>query len=395
MDRMRPMLPLLLLAGCAWSLGRPKCGDNALDPGEACDPPGAVAQCPSGEFCKAGCTCAPACDCCASMPTRLVLTHRPKAGSCGKISYANGMSRNLDCGTLYFGGGGNSIPHPFLPEITQTFAVTKCDSVTETLTLGPTTPLESSTCTADGCKFGAPIAIPNSNSTPTSTCLMVQVGAGTTGSSSCDGMLTVLMPLRGNLFLTGDLLPLEPGIQPCPLCIGGACRGGANNGMACTPHTSDLGVSYPTSNDCPPLAFTQLGTIPLMTEMTTGPATNQARVSGTQARVFCGYCRDADGTLNFRNPPTVCFENSSWLGCVQPEESCEQRTMGAFGPNGGGAELIELTGTPSGCLANRAAHSATAVAGICIPPTFSATVDAAGDLPGPGAFSLTGDLQLQ
>ena len=128
--------------------------------------------------------------------------------------------------------------------------------------------------------------------------------------------------------------------------------------------------------------------------MTTGPATNQARASGTQPRVFCGYCRDADGTLTFANPPSACFPNS-FLGCVQPEESCEQRTQGAFGPAGGGAELIELTGATSGCLANRAQHSATAVAGMCVVPTFDPSVDASADLPGPGAFSLTGSLQLQ
>jgi len=31
---------------------------------------------------------------------------------------------------------------------------------------------------------------------------------------------------------------------------------------------------------------------------------------------------------------------------------------------------------------------------FCIPPTFNATVDAAADLPGPGAVSLAGTAQL-
>jgi hypothetical protein len=403
MDRMPPalLLPLLLsLGGCPWQYGPPRCGDGTLDAGagEACDPPNAVAQCPSGESCKAGCMCAPRCHCCASAPSRLVLTHRPSGGACGKVTYLDGSTRPLDCGTLYFGGGGNSVPFPLLPEITSNFAVTGCDAQTETMTLGPTTLADTknfSTCTTDECQFGAPVAIPNSHSTATSACLLLQVGAGTTGTSSCDGMLNVLMPLRGRLFLTGDLLPTVPGIQPCPLCVSGTCQGGLANGKSCKPQTSDLGDSYPTSNDCPPFPATQIGVIPLMAHMTNSTAINAARESGTQKRVFCGFCRDADGTGGFDNPPTACWPYPPLLSCVQPFESCEQRNQGAFGPAGGGAELIQLNGTPSGCLEDRARHSATTVVGMCVVPTFNATVDAVSDLPGPAAFSLTGELQIQ
>ena len=42
-----------------------------------------------------------------------------------------------------------------------------------------------------------------------------------------------------------------------------------------------------------------------------------------------------------------------------------------------------------------ARHAATLVSIFCIPPTFDPTVDAAGDLPGPGAALLYGDAQLQ
>ena len=38
---------------------------------------------------------------------------------------------------------------------------------------------------------------------------------------------------------------------------------------------------------------------------------------------------------------------------------------------------------------------ASILAGIfCIPPSYNSTVDAAGDLPGPGAIALTGEAQL-
>src|SRR4029450_13557504 len=68
------------------------------------------------------------------------------------------------------------------------------------------------------------------------------------------------------IYLTGDSLPLRPGIQPCPLCTGGqvgvsgsgTCEGGLNNGMACTPANTDvnggngMGPASPTRHACPP-----------------------------------------------------------------------------------------------------------------------------------------------
>ena len=46
---------------------------------------------------------------------------------------------------------------------------------------------------------------------------------------------------------------------------------------------------------------------------------------------------------------------------------------------------------PAGvCIADGAAHNATEVSVFCIPPSFNATADAAGDLPGPGAVALPG-----
>ena len=41
-----------------------------------------------------------------------------------------------------------------------------------------------------------------------------------------------------------------------------------------------------------------------------------------------------------------------------------------------------------------AAHASTLVSVFCIPPTFNGAIDAAADLPGPGAVSLPGHAQL-
>ena len=49
---------------------------------------------------------------------------------------------------------------------------------------------------------------------------------------------------------------------------------------------------------------------------------------------------------------------------------------------------------PAGDMTDGAAHALTLASIFCIPPTFNATVDAAGDLPGPGAVTLSGTGQL-
>jgi hypothetical protein len=57
--------------------------------------------------------------------------------------------------------------------------------------------------------------------------------------------------------------------------------------------------------------------------------------------------------------------------------------------------VLSITGASAGaCLADGAPHAATLVSAFCIPPAYNATVDANGDLPGPGAVSLPGQSQL-
>ena len=72
---------------------------------------------------------------------------------------------------------------------------------------------------------------------------------------------------------------------------------------------------------------------------------------------------------------------------------CEQRDAGAFGPGESGAQTITQTGVPAGPISNTGQPS-TLVSIFCIPPTFNATVDSAGDLPAPGAVALPGTAQL-
>jgi hypothetical protein len=94
-----------------------------------------------------------------------------------------------------------------------------------------------------------------------------------------------------------------------------------------------------------------------------------------------------------------CWENGMAVGSACSEahnraETCEQRTVGAFGPNGGAIRTIRVFGARAGAIHDGQPHGATLGAIFSVAPTFDSTVDAADDLPGPAAVSLQGDVQL-
>jgi hypothetical protein len=326
---------------------------------------------------------------------------------------------NMACSGLYTGGGGNSVPLPFkVPDLANAVtAITTCSG--QTGTLGSTTSTDTGnnrTCTASGCLFGGPLAVPNPGSTPTSVCVLNAVGGALSGSVTCDtGATAISLPLSSVLFLTGDTATdpgsTIPGIQPCPVCNrggSGVCEGGPNNGLACTPGTSTLGgnASYPTSHDCPPDPMFNIGTLPVEFNLSSGTVTwsgttatnDTGSTLSVQNRVFSGFCRDVDGTGAFEGttPATAkeCWKNGAAVGtaCSGTFESCEQRNNGAFGPSGGANRTIREIGNAMSILGGPA--SATLVSVFSIRPTFDPTVDAAGDLPGPGAVSLVGTASL-
>jgi hypothetical protein len=342
------------------------------------------------------------------------------AGDCGDIIDQTGMVvNNIACAGLFTGGGGNSVPLPFsVPD--QGIAISAIDGCTgQTATLGGSTSAETGSnrnCTSTGCLFGAPLAVPNPGSTPTSVCVLNAASADVTGTAVCDtGATTVNLPLASVIFLTGDTAT-DPtstiaGIQPCPLCSGGSCIGGPNNGDPCTPGTSTLGgnAAYPTSHDCPPDPMFSIGSLPIAFSLTSGTvswsgttATNDT--GGTfsvQNRVFSGFCRDVGGTggtgaFEGTSPATahLCWENgmAQNAACAEPFESCEQRTNGAFGPAGGSNRTIIAIGNGSSILGGPTLGTLVSI--FSIPPTFDPTVDSAGDLPGPGAVALPGTATL-
>jgi hypothetical protein len=332
-------------------------------------------------------------------------------GSCGSYD-SNAGSTPINCGGLYFGGGGNSVPLPVsVPDQGNAVSkITSCDATTNTATIGAATSAETGsnrTCSDAGCLFGAPLAVPNPGSTPTSTCVLNAIGAGVSGTVACTtGESSLSAPLNSIIYLTGDtatdLGSTIAGIQPCPLCSAGTCIGGPNDGLSCAPGTTALTEAYPTSHDCPPDPMHNIGTLPVSFALTSGtvswrgtPATNDTGEPSSQGRIFSGFCRDSNGTGAFAQPAQKCWENTVAVGaaCTEPFETCEQRNNGAFGPAGGANSTITVFGSAGGNLsAGPAAGTLASVFGI--PPTFDATVDAAGDLPGPGAVALPGTARL-
>ena len=375
------------------------------------------------------------CSCGSPTPTQVSFTTATGSGNCGTVKNSSGTTLlNLTCGTLYFGGGFVAVPPSVPPDKGVTIANASCTGTS--LTLSHATAAQTGSirnCSAAGCLFGAPLAVPNPSSPGISNCIVNTITQDGFGSADCvTGAMSLNIPLASALHLTGDWLngsapdrPDVPGVQPCPLCSGSpgseTCQGGPNHGLACTPETSGsgvLGAAYPTSQDCPPPPGPFIGILPVAFALTTGSAGDTAFNSQRQQRVFCGYCNDFNDTGGFglcsggANDGDACLLQADCPGGTcggakpcqsdadcrppispgEPRESCQQRTGGAFGQ--GGAQTITQTGTPFGNLTDHAPHNGTMVTVFCIPPTFNSTVDGAAGLPGPGTVSIPGLAEL-
>ena len=357
-----------------------------------------------------------ACSCGAVPPNELRFGARAPSGVCGTLTTSTGPV-DLDCGVLYFGGGQVGTP-PF--DVTDmedptTLKVDCCFG--DTLVLGPKSAAAAGPkqCSEAGCLFGPPLVVPNLTSTPQSVCVYPTYTHDARGTARCDtGDVRVTLPIAGVAYLTGDILPRRcsggssPGLrcggtcvndqdlQPCPICNPTTlvCNGGQDNGMSCVPGSDEVpGPGFPTSRDCTVSSLVKVGDIPLPLSLTSGTSTRSASPSGTQARVFCGFCRDADVSLAFEEvSPGISRACKSDADCEQPYEACEQRDTGAIGYNLG--SVITEVGAPAGNLEDYGSHDATLVSAFCLPPTYFPIIDAPSDLPGPGAVSFPGRLQL-
>ena len=361
--------------------------------------------------------------CCGGMGFSSFIGEGVSGDVCGTIRNCDGSEyAPLICGGMYVGGGGNSITLPLSTPNNLQFTVGLTNCTGQTADVVPTTSIQTGSnlnCTdSDGCFFAGPLTIPNSVTTPTSACVIITVATPASGTINCSsGEAQIDLPLSAAIYLTGDGDPLRPGIQPCPLCTGGqvgvagsgVCQGGLNNGMNCTPANTDVnGVngmdpSYPTSHDCPPLLNASIGSIPISPSFSSGavswtgtpaPRPTSTSSSSVQTRVFCGFCRNP-GTGGFQQPFQQCWQNGA-VGpvCSAPNDSCQQRNQGAFGPNGQAVKTITAVGAAAGSIVDGLPHDQSLASVFCIPPTFNPTVDTAADLPGPVGLTLKGTTTL-
>jgi hypothetical protein len=374
----------------------------------------------------------PACDCGATDPSEFRFANGVGAGVCGNVTDGT-LTENFNCGEIIVGGGNSPVPNSVFQDMVNPVRLKVAECSGNNLILEGMSAAETGSnlqCSEPNCLFGPPLpfVLPV---TPQSACVYMRVDRAGRGTVQCDsGDASIDMEILGAMFLTGDILPrrcsggtnpggrcttlgadaactggtcvADPDVQPCPICnpVTGICNGGNANGKACAPAAQDVvGPAFPTSHDCTVSTLVSLGDIPIPFELSSGTTVRKAFASDGQTRVFCGFCR---------NPSTLCFEGdpacpggtdqlhrcSSDDECEPPFSVCQQRSPGAFGPNGASFMTATEIGTPAGSLEDFAPHAGTLSGIFCIAPTYNSIIDASSDLPGPGAVSMPGTLQL-
>jgi hypothetical protein len=96
-----------------------------------------------------------------------------------------------------------------------------------------------------------------------------------------------------------------------------------------------------------------------------------------------------DVTLGPLTGGTVMKAGAAGNFCPSPPAPAAQRTNGAFGKTN--AQCIQESGSPAGNLSDGQPHASKLASVFCIPATGNVIIDPAADLPGPGAFSITGN----
>jgi hypothetical protein len=366
------------------------CGNGVRNlPAEECDGTdfgGATCLTPGGNLvCTAQCKIDRS-QCPMSAFTTLIFTNSPGATFCGSASlttppdppFAGAIFSDTGCtakisdlglGCLYIGGGGaTSVPPGATPDgATTVFGISGANLVADAGTgprdcskgAGPGKHCIGSTnfgnvCTSDAdcggaagacaldanCFFAAPLPIENGG---LSTCVVNVFQSDSSGTVDlAAGASSVTIPLSSRVYLTGN------SASPCPKCVNGTCNLGPNAGMACT-----AAGTLQTSLDCPPPPNTFLAPL----AVTLGPLTSSAATMTSADGNFCP----------------------------------SQAHAGGFGKTA--AQCIQKTGSPGGDLTDGNPHPGKLASVFCIPAVGNPAIDFAADLPGPGAFSITGNAQ--
>jgi hypothetical protein len=259
-------------------------------------------------------------------------------------------------------------------------------------------------CAQDAaCFFGTPLPIANAG---LSTCVINAILDGVGGTvDPTTGEADIVMPLQSRVYLTGN------GAQPCPTCVDNVCdpnwvtasppTQSPNAGEACV-STAAAGVTH----DCLPAGFF-VGRIPVnLTPLTTGSTMldSVAVCAKTSPETQCETASDC-ATVCSGVPAQVCTTSDDCpTGQTCGDDTCvpgkfcpgQVPTIGP-GLNGAfgllAARTIVETGAPAGDITGGPGNAILAST-FCVPATGNGLIDGSADLPGPGATSLPGAMEI-
>jgi hypothetical protein len=285
--------------------------------------------------------------------------------------------KSLGCGGLNVGGGAATVAEGPTPAGAETQLALSGGPAT--FTVGGRSAAATGSvlnCSDTGCRFGPYLPIANAG---TSTCVLNTFSAPASGTlDATTGTFTGSFPLTSTVFLTANAT------APCPRCVGGVplepdsgtCEAGwtsavgpsDNAGDPCTP-TDAAGNTY----DCAPPAASMLPAFPVdLTPITTGTATRTAA-----GGAFC--------------PGQTTGGAFGCAGTGAPNPVCP----------GGNAppvpDTIEEVGSPAGTVGS-GTSDVTLASVFCIPSVSGGLgflINAAANLPGPGATSLPGTFEIR
>jgi hypothetical protein len=311
-------------------------------------------------------------------PPFLSFTTGTPTGACGvvKTGGAGGTTlKALNCGGLNVGGGGSTVAEGPTPANAETqMNITGAGPVYPVTGRTAAESGSNNNCSNTGCAFGPYLPITNLG---TSTCVRNTFAVPASGTlDSSTGTFDGGFPLTSSVFLTGN------STFPCPLCLGGTpgvtnsgtCQSGLqwaagvgpspDAGAACTPVNAAM-----DSHDCDPPAGSMLPSFSVnLTPITTGTASMVG-----PAGAFCPL-QAAAGAFSCNGAATALCPG----GAAGMADYIEENGVAA-GPMGVGPEAATLAST------------------FCIPSVGGALgflINGAASLPGPGATSLPGTLEI-
>ena len=309
--------------------------------------------------------------------SRLDFINGAPGGTCGNTQDGSAVVlKNLGCGGLNIGGGLSSVPEGPTPDGSTSRYALSCTGSSCTISANSTVPAVQTAapdCTNTGCNFGTPLPVSN----PAfggifTTCVMNTWASPASGTLDLStGALTQNVPLSSGVFLTGNAT------QPCPKCSAtgtpsspgtGTCDRGPRATLTCVSTSSTgltrdcpTGGANPPTQPCTPgggicVDGSNIGAIGVnLTPLTTGTASDT-----DPAGVFCdGQTGGGVGCFGNNTCRTIT-ENGSAAGAITP-------------------------GTPA---------NTTLASVFCIAATMNGAIDATANLPGPGAVSLPGTIEV-